>query len=96
LITPQHHRLRDLPFAFAYELLIPHRTATVIDHAAAITNLRGTVLPEIIAHTRPTTPVITQQNGTRQLFCPRQKGRKTGGVIFGSCAKGGGCVHAAA
>jgi hypothetical protein len=64
--------LRNLPFPFAHELLITPGRAAVIDHPTAVANLRRTVLPEIIAHTRASSPMIAQQNGSGQMLGPRQ------------------------
>jgi hypothetical protein len=48
----------------------------MIYKASAVANLRGSVLPEIVAQTGPSPPMIPQQNRACQMFCPRQKGRE--------------------
>jgi hypothetical protein len=60
--------LGDLPFPFADKLLIALGGPAMIDHAAAIAQLNGAILPEIISHSRAPAPVFAQQNRSRQML----------------------------
>ena len=83
LIAPQHNRLRDLPFAFAYELRVAHGAAAVVDHAAAVAHLCRTVLPEIITRASAPAPVVAQQDGTGQILGTGQQRGQARGLILG-------------
>ena len=89
MIDPEHYRLRNLPFAFADKLDVPHRAATVINQAAAVTGLGRAVLPEIIPQARTPASVIAQQDGPGQMLGPGQKGGKARGLPLGPAAKMG-------
>ena len=82
LIDPKHDRLRDLPFAFAHELMVPHGRTPVVDAATAIPGLCRTVLPEIIPHPCASTPMGTQQDCTGQMLCTGQQRGQTGGLLL--------------
>jgi hypothetical protein len=68
-----------LPFTLAHILNIAARRAAVIQQTAAVTGLRGAVLPEIIAKTGTSPTVIAQQDGPRQVLRARQQWRKARG-----------------
>jgi hypothetical protein len=68
----------------------------MVDHAAAVAQLRWPVLPEIIPHSGPAAAMIAQKDGSGQMFRARQKRRKPAGFDLGAFAQGGGLDHAAA
>ena len=88
LVTPQHHGLGDLPFAFAHKVLIPHRAAPVIDHPQAVASLGGPVLPEIIADPCAPSPVFPKQHGTGQMLRPCEQGGGNWQLPFRSVREG--------